>query len=166
MKFQIVRASCFVLGLSLAGSCAHAQNLAALAPKSSLALPTGASDQKVNEFLATLRPATSFQTLETGNNLKLATPDISASGAILVEMTSTLPRTDTMWLLTLAPQPEGGGPLFGTVTLEPAAQPIASLVIKLYKAQHLMLVARAGGKYYAVHRHIKVGDPTSAGAKK
>lgn len=165
MKFQIVKIYCTALSLSLASLCTQVQAQAPAGAKP-LLLPAGASAQKVNEFLATLRPATSFQALEVGNNLKLGTPDIAESGAVRVEMSSTLPRTDAMWLLTLAAQPEGGGPLFGAITLEPAAQPEASLVVKLYRTQHLMLVARSAGKYYAVHRHIKVGESASTGSTK
>ena len=155
-----------LLSFGLASLSAYAQAPASAGARPVLTLPAGASAQKVNEFLATLRPPTNFQALEVGNNLKLITPDIAESGAIRVEMSSTLPRTDAMWLMTLAAQPEGGGPLFGAITLEPAAQPEASLVVKIYKTQHLMLIARSAGKYYAVHRHVKVGELAGVGSAK
>lgn len=162
----MVKNWCCVLSVGLLCLGAQGQPTAVPGAKPGLVLPADASAQKVNEFLATLKPATNFQSLEVGNNLKLGLSDIVASGSVRVAMSSTLPRTDAMWLLTLAGQPESGGPLFGAVTLEPAAQPDASLVVKLYKTQHLLLVVRAAGKYYGVHRHIKVGETSGAGATK
>ena len=160
----MVKNWCAVLAVGLSCIGAHGQPASPPGAKPGLVLPAGASAQKVNEFLATLKPATNFQSLEIGNNLKLGLTDIVESGSVRVTMSSTLPRTDAMWLLTLAGQPEGGGPLFGALALEPSAQPDASLVVKLYKTQHLLLVVRAAGKYYGVHRHIKVGETSGSGA--
>ncbi len=164
MKFRIVKNLC--IGLCISVSCAwvYGQGAATSAATPGLALPSAVNPQKVNEFLATLRPPTNLQTLEKGNNLKLGFSGIVESGLTRVSMSSTLPRTDAMWLLSLSAQPEGGGPLFGTVTLEPAAHPDVSMVVKLYKTQHLLLVVRAAGKYYGVHRQIKVGEAAGSGA--
>lgn len=166
MKCCAVKKLCCALGLGLASVWAYGQVNASAGAKPVLALPVGANVQKVNEFLATLKPPTSLQSLEVGNNLKLGVADIVEGGAVQVAMSSTLPRTDAMWLLTMAAQPEGGGVLFGSLMLEPSAQPEASLRVKLYKAQHLLLVVRSGGKYYGVHRHVKVGETSSHGVSK
>jgi predicted secreted protein len=131
-----------------------------------LELPPGGSSQKVNEFLGTLKPPTNFKALENGNNLKLVVPDIAASGPVHVGMSSTLPRTDALWLLTLEARPDGGSPQFLSVALEPSTQPEVNMVVNLYKTQHLLLVARAGGKYYGVHRQIKVGVPAGQSSSK
>jgi len=164
MKFLKVKNLC--IGLCIGASCAwvYGQSAATSAATLGLALPSGVNPQKVNEFLATLRPTTNLQTLEKGNNLKLGFSGIVESGLTRVSMSSTLPRTDAMWLLSLSAQPEGGGPLFGTVTLEPAAHPDVSMVVKLYKTQHLLLLVRSAGKYYGVHRQIKVGEAAGSGA--
>lgn len=163
MKFRMMKNLCTSLCMGLSCSWVYGQGLAASVAKPGLLLPSGVNPQKVNEILATLRPPSSVQTLEQGNNLKLGLSDIVESGLTRISMSSTLPRTDAMWLLSLAAQPEGGGALFGSVTLEPAAHPEVSMVVKLYKTQHLLLVVRAAGKYYGVHRHIKVGDSAVSG---
>jgi hypothetical protein len=164
MKFRVVKN--LYAGLCVGLSCygVFAQVVATGVAKPGLMLPSGVSPQKVNEILATLRPSTSVQALEVGNNLKLGVSDIVESGLTRVAMSSSLPRTDAMWLLSLAAQPEGGGPLFGAVMLEPAAHPNVSMVVRLYKSQHLLLVVRAAGKYYGVQRHIKVGETAGSGA--
>ena len=149
---------CLLIGLALAQTPPTA--------KPGLELPPGSSAQKINEFLITLKPPTNFQALENGNNLKLAMPDIAASGPINISVASTLPRTDAMWLFTLDPRPDSGSPVFFAVTLEPTAQPEMSIAVNLYKTQHVMLVARAGGKYYAVHRQIKIGVQQGKNASK
>ena len=161
-----MRNLCFAMSFSVLCAWALGQVPVSKSANSGVALPAGTSAQKVNEFLATLRPATSFQTLEMGNNLKLSLADIVESGTVRVGMSSTLPRTDAMWLLSMAAQPEGGGALFAAVTLEPSSQPDVSLAVKLYKTQNILLVVRAGGKYYGVHRHIKVGETSGPGPAK
>jgi hypothetical protein len=162
MKFQVVKtASCALLLVlaNMAHTQAQAQTAPAAAPR--FVLPMDVKGQKANELLATLKPPANLQALQIGNNLKLVVPDITASGPVAVEMTSTLPRTDAMWLLTLDPQPDSGSALFAAITLEPAALPQAQLNINLYKTQHLLMVVRAAGKYYGVHKHVKVGEAQS-----
>lgn len=125
-----------------------------------LALPSGASAKKVDEFLATLRPPTSIQALESGNDLLLDLPDIAAAGPVRVNAISTMPGTDGMWLLSLSPQPESGAALFAAVTLAPASLPDTTFLLNLTKTQPILLIARAGGKYYGLQREIKIGIPT------
>lgn len=138
---------------------AHAQ---AGIPKPGFALPSGASAKKADEFLATLRPPASTQTLESGNDLLLDFPAIASAGPIRFKAVSTMPRTDGMWLLSLSPQPESGAALFAAVTLEPSALPEATLLLNLSKTQSILLVVRAGGKYYGLQREIKVGLPMAS----
>ena len=73
-----------------------------------------------------------------------------------------MPRTDGMWLLSLSPLPESGAALFATVMLEPSALPEATLLLNLTKTQPILLVVRAGGKYYGLQREIKIGVPMSS----
>lgn len=164
MKFQQVKSACLAGLIGLIASQAQAQTPPGAKP--AVELPAGASAQKVNEFLATLKPPTTVQTLENGNNLKLVVPDIAASGPVSVGISSTLPRTDAIWLLTLDPQPDGGTPLFGSVLLEPSAQPQLNMTVNLYKTQHLLLVVRASGKYHGVQRQIKVGTASGRSTTK
>jgi len=135
-------------------------------PKTGLILPAGASAKKADEFLSTLRPPTSIQTLESGNDLLLDFPAIAAAGPIRFKAVSTMPRTDGMWLLSLSPQPESGSALFASITLEPSALPEATLLFNLGKTQPILLVVRAAGKYYGLQREIKVGLPVSASITK
>lgn len=129
--------------------------------KAGLALPAGASAKKADEFLATLRPPTSIQALESGNDLLLDFPAIAAAGPIRFKAVSAMPRTDGMWLLSLTPQPESGNALFASVMLEPSALPETTLLLNLAKTQPILLVVRAGGKYYGLQREIKIGVPMS-----
>ncbi len=43
--------------------------------------------------------------------------------------------------------------------LEPSALPEATLLLNLAKTQPILLVVRAGGKYYGLQREIKIGVP-------
>ncbi len=139
---------------------------ATAAPKATLQIPAGASAKKADEFLATLRPPTSVGALGSGNDLLLEFPAIAAAGPIHFKAVSTIPRTDGLWLLSLSPQPESGAALFATVTLEPSALPEATLLLDLAKTQPILLVVRAGGKYYGLQREIKIGMPMTAPAAK
>jgi hypothetical protein len=136
-----------------------AQAQAAAGSRNDFVLPAGASAKKADEFLATLRPPTSLKALESGNDLLLEFPAIAAAGPIPFKAVSTMPRTDGMWLISLSPQPESGVPLFASVILETSALPEISLLLNLAKTQSILLVARAGGKYYGLQREIKVGIP-------
>ena len=127
--------------------------------RTDLTLPAGASAKKADEFLATLRPPTSLKVLQSGNDLLLDFPAIAAAGPIAFKAVSTMPRTDGMWLLSLSPQPESGVPLFASVLLETSALPEVTLLLNLAKTQSILLVVRAGGKYYGLQREIKVGIP-------
>lgn len=166
IKKIFIRNLLLTICVSMANASAWAQASSAEAAKTSLTLPADANVQKVNEFLATLKPPTSLQNLGVGNNLKLMTDEFEEGGPVRVNMVSKLPRTDAMWLLTMSSQPDGGGVLFGSVMLEPASKPDVSLVVNVYKTQHILLIARAGGKYYGVHRHIKVGTTAVRGPAK
>ena len=97
--------------------------------------------------------------LQSGNDLLLDFPAIAAAGPIAFKAVSTMPRTDGMWLLSLSPQPESGVPLFASVLLETSALPEVTLLLNLAKTQSILLVVRAGGKYYGLQREIKVGIP-------
>jgi len=150
--------------LLLALSCGYVLAGAQVPPvqgKVELTLPAGASAKKANEFLATLKPATTLQALENGNDLLLEFPSIAAAGPVKFKVVSTMPRTDGLWLLSLSQQPESGASLFAALTLEPSALPEATLLLTLRNTQTILLVARAGGKYYGLLREIKIGQPTT-----
>lgn len=157
----IAQAAVFVAALGCTGLLT-AQTAPPPPPsKTGFALPASASAKKANEFLATLRPPTSIQALESGNDLLLDFPAIATAGPIRFKAVSAMPRTDGMWLLSLSPQPESGSALFATVMLEPSALPEATLLLDLAKTQPILLVVRAGGKYYGLQREIKIGVPMS-----
>jgi hypothetical protein len=128
-------------------------------------IPAGASAQKINDFLSTLRPPTSFSALENGNELQLSVPDISAQGYIDLGIKSAIPRTDAMWVMTMDNQPESGNALLSAVTLDTATAADIKLKVALYKTQYILLIARASGKYYGVYKQVKLG-PSPASFKK
>lgn len=128
-------------------------------PQPGLTPPLNSSVKKADEFLSTLRPPTSVQALQSGSDLLLDFPAIASAGPIRFKVVSTIPRTDAMWLLSLSPQPESGAALFASVTLEPSALPETTFLLNLSKTQAILLVVRAGGKYYGLQREIKVGFP-------
>lgn len=136
--------------------CVGQTNTAATKP--GLALPANASTKKADEFLATLRPPTSVNTLESGNDLLLDFPDVAAAGPVRVKAVSTIPNTDGIWLLSLSPQPDSGAALFAAVTLSPSSLPDTTLLLNLTKTQPILLVVRARGSYYGLQREIKIGN--------
>ena len=145
---------------------AHSQNQSAAQPqKSNITLPSGASAKKVDEFLSTLRPPTNFNTLESGNDILLEFPDIAAPGAIRIKVTSTMPNTDGIWLLSLSQQPEAGNSLLASVSLTQNSLPEITLLLNLIKTQSILLVVRSNGKYYGLQREIKIGTPTGVAKK-
>lgn len=128
--------------------------------KFGLELRSGSTAKWVDEFLTTLRPPTSLQALESGNDLLLEFPSIAPAGFIKFKAVSTIPRTDGLWLLSLSDQPESATALFAAITLASSALPEVSLLLALNKTQPVLLVARAGGKYYGLQREIKIGQTT------
>ncbi len=155
---QLVCALACMLGMTWV----HAQNPAASAPTGQI-LPAGASSKKVDEFLSTLRPPTSFKALLSGNDLLLDVPDIARAGSVKAKVVSTISRTDAMWLLSLHAMPDSGSAMFVSIQFDVSALPEAALSLQLYKTQPVLLVARAGGKYYGIYREVKVGQ-SAAGA--
>ena len=89
------------LPFGFAARFAQAQALMPGAPGPMLVLPTGASAQKVDAFLATLKPPTSVKALLSGNDLLLEVPDIASYGPVRAKIVSTIARTDSLWLLSL-----------------------------------------------------------------
>jgi hypothetical protein len=151
------------LSLSLLGAAVtHAQSPPPGAP-TGVQLPADASAKKADEFLATLRPPTTFKALLSGNDLLLDVPDITRAGSVKVKAVSTIARTDAMWLLSLHAMPDSGNALFVGLQFDMSALPEATLNLQLYKTQPVLLVARAGGKYYGIFREVKVGQGGSAG---
>lgn len=146
-------------GLPLLLSCCPTVTLAQTPP--GLTLTAGAFSKKADEFLASLRPSTSVLALESGNDLLLEFPSIAAAGPVRFKIVSTMPRTDGLWLLSLNRQPESGTSLFAAIALEPSTLPEVTLLLNLSKTQPILLVARAGGKYYGLLREIKIGQPTT-----
>lgn len=134
-------------------------------PQQPFTLPSGASTQKINEYLSTLKPPTSFASLENGNELQLSVPDISAQGYIDLGIKSSIPRTDAMWVMTMDNQPESGNALLSAITLDTSAAADIKLKVALYKTQYILLIGRAGGRYYGVYKQVKLG-PSLAPHKK
>ena len=136
------------------------------APVTGMTLPNGASTKRADEFLATLRPPTTFKALIVGNDLLLEVPDIAKAGSVKAKVVSTIARTDGMWLVSLHPTPDSGTAMFVSMQFEIAALPEATLNLQLYKTQPVLLVARAGGRYYGIYREVKVGQSGLIGASK
>lgn len=108
---QILKAKKYEVGIFLSfflGSICAAQTT----PPIAASLPIGASTKKVDEFLSTLRPPTSYKALLSGNDLSLQVPDIVSAGAIKTKVVSTIARTDGMWLLSMHAMPDSGSALF------------------------------------------------------
>lgn len=154
---------CAVFGL-LVCQLAQAQSSQGLA--ASVVFPAGLPTKKADEFLATLRPPTSFKALLSGNDLLLELPDIARAGAVHVKAVSTIPKTDAMWLLSLHAMPDSGNSVFVGVQFDVAALPEITVPLQLFKTQPVLLVARSGGKYYGLSREVKVGKLAGPGAVK
>jgi hypothetical protein len=150
----------------LIGIQAFAQQPPSVAGPGALVLPAGASAKKTDEFLATLRPPTSFKALLSGNDLLLDIPDITRAGRVKAKIVSTIARTDGMWLLNLHAQPDTGSALFMGLQFEVSALPEANVSLLLQKTQPVLLVARSGGRYYGLYREVKVGQAAAPGTKK
>lgn len=150
--------------LAGAGALVQAQPSASApqAPPPAVPLPPNIDGKKADEFLATLRPPTNLKALNSGNDLLLEFPAVSPAGSVRFRIVSTVPRTDGMWLLSLSAQPDSGGALFAGVTIETSALPEATLLLNIEKTQPILLIVRAGGKYYGVQREIKVGQALTA----
>ena len=122
-----------------------------------ISIPATANSKKADEFLATLRPATSVAALESGNDILVTYPDLTPPGLIKINIISTMPNTDGIWIISLHPQPENGTAQFAGITLTPNSPPDVTLALNLTKTQSILIVARANGKYYGLQREIKIG---------
>ncbi|MDM0033339.1 hypothetical protein QTI33_14485 [Variovorax sp. J22P271] len=107
--------------------------------------------------LAALTPAITVDKLESGNELLLDVPDVVRSGEVIVRMTSVMPQTQRMWLLTLQPDALATGALLAQFKFGPHEPPEARATVKLDATQTLLLVAQARGRYFGVRREVKVG---------
>lgn len=121
-------------------------------------VPKNATVKHVNEFLGSLKGNVSFETLELGNDLLLEMPGIAKAGLVKVRIASTVSNTDSMWLLSMSSELESASSLLAAVTLEHNAIPDVQLKLNLVNTQSLLLVVHADGKYYGVHREIKIGQ--------
>jgi len=107
--------------------------------------------------LAALTPATTLDKLESGNELLLDAPDVVRNGEVDIRLTSVMPQTQRMWLLTLQPDALGTGALLAQFKFGPHEPPDARTTVKLETTQTLLLVALARGRYFGVRREVKVG---------
>lgn len=121
-------------------------------------LPRTATTEHANNFLATLNPKTDFDSLLPGNDLLLDMPAIAENGLVKLRIASTIDKTDGMWLLSLSPQPDGSQATVVSVGLTTNAAADIILKINLQKTQSLLLVVHSDGKYYGLHREIKIGN--------
>ena len=127
----------------------HAQSPAPADPL--LALKTAEA------VLAALTPATTLDKLESGNELLLEVQDVVRSGEVVIRMTSVMPQTQRMWLLTLQPDALATGALLAQFKFGPHEPPQARATVQLDATQTLLLVAQARNRYFGVRREVKVG---------
>lgn len=127
----------------------HAQSTAPADPLFAL--------ETAEAVLAALTPAITLDKLESGNELLLDVPDVVRSGEVIVRMTSVMPQTQRMWLLTLQPDALATGALLAQFKFGPHEPPEGSATVKLDATQTLLLVAQARGRYFGVRREVKVG---------
>jgi sulfur-oxidizing protein SoxY len=87
------------------------------------------------------------------DKIELKAPEIAENGAIVpLEITSHIPGTQSVWILAdRNPQP-----LVAEFDFTDAMEPFVSTRIKMGESSKVRVIVRAGGKFYATTRDVKV----------
>lgn len=114
------------------------------------------SAENVDKALALLQPSVTKAQIAKSDYLLLDTPPIALPGKISVRMMSELPGTELFILFNnkaKAKQPA----VLAAKLIPVSAKPDVRVEVVVDNTTELMLVAKAGGKFYSAAREIKIG---------
>lgn len=109
----------------------------------------------IDKALATFKPAVSKAQLVMSDYLLLDSPAIAPAGLLSVHLMSELPGTD-LFLLLNATAAKGEPTVLAAQEIPNRTKADLRVKIKLTKSSELLLVVRAGGKWYSATNDIKI----------
>lgn len=109
----------------------------------------------VDAVLAMMRPAVSKTTLTKSDYLLLDSPTIALAGIMSIRMVSEIPGTEFFLLFNQTPAEKE--PMFIAAVSTPGiGKAEAKIKAKFSKNADLLLVVKAGGRWYSVANDIKI----------
>ncbi|MFZ6672742.1 hypothetical protein [Undibacterium sp. Xuan67W] len=108
-----------------------------------------------DKALSIFKPAVSKTQLVKSDYLLLDSPAIASAGLIQVRLMSELPGTELFLLLNATPA-KGEPTVLAAQEIPNMSKADIRVKIKLAKNSELLLVVRAGGKWYSVTNDVKV----------
>lgn len=109
----------------------------------------------VDAVLAMMRPPVSKTTLTKSDYLLLDSPTIAVAGIMSIRMVSEIPGTEFFILFNQTPADKE--PMFITAVSTPGiGKAEAKIKAKFSKNADLLLVVKAGGRWYSVANDIKI----------
>jgi len=134
----------------------HAQTMVST-PSTSLndLLPELLKADSIDKVLATFKPTVSKTQLMKSDYLLLDSPAIAPAGLLSVHLMSELPGTDLFLLLNATPA-KGEPTVLAAQEIPNRTKADIRVKVKLAKSSELLLVVRAGGKWYNATNDIKI----------
>lgn len=134
----------------------HAQTAGSM-PNASLEtlMPDLLKADSVDKALATFKPAVSKTQLMKSDYLLLDSPAVAPAGLMSVHLMSELPGTELFLLLNATPA-KGEPTVLAAQEIPNRTKADIRVKIKLTKSSELLLLVRAGGKWYSATNDIKI----------
>ena len=112
--------------------------------------------ETVEKALTLLQPPVTKTQITKSGYLLLDAPSIALSGKIPVRLMSELPGTELFILFNNKPKAKQPAVLAAKL-IPVSAKPDVRMEITVDNTTELLLVAKAGGKFYSVAKEIKIG---------
>ncbi|MBC3877790.1 hypothetical protein H8K38_08225 [Undibacterium sp. FT79W] len=109
----------------------------------------------IDKALTAFKPSVSKSQLMTSDYLLLDSPAIAPAGLLSVHLMSELPGTDLFLLLNATPS-KGEPTVLAAQEIPNRTKADIRVKVKLTKSSELLLVVRAGGKWYSAINDIKI----------
>ncbi|MCU6434925.1 thiosulfate oxidation carrier protein SoxY [Undibacterium sp. Jales W-56] len=118
-------------------------------------LPELMKAESVDKALSLFKPAPNKTQIVKSDYLLLDSPPIALAGVIPVHLMSEIPGTEFFLLLNTNP-PQGESSFLAAQSIANLAKADIKVKIKLAKNTEILLLVRAGGKWYSVTNDVKV----------
>jgi sulfur-oxidizing protein SoxY len=142
----------FIKGAGAAGTVAVAVAAGLLRPTEVLAAEWNKAAFEAKAVADALK-AMGVSTPADSKDIQIKAPDIAENGAVVpVEVTSKIAGTEAIALLV----EKNATPLVADFTLANGAEGYISTRIKMGQTSNVRVVVKAGGKYYAAVKEVKV----------
>lgn len=145
-----------VLLITAISTSTHAQTTGGMSYVSlETLMPDLLKADSIDKALATFKPVVSKTQIMKSDYVLLDSPAIAPAGLMSVHLMSELPGTDLFLLLNATPA-KGEPAVLAVQEIPNRTKADIRVKIKLTKSSELLLVVRAGGKWYSATNDIKI----------